>query len=249
MEPLPFRISTTGSRGERMILESTVAFVTNPEKMTFVVLSLLTSVVLLLLWKYTNKTWMLYAHLGFALAPMFYFASSINCSLGFVQSLLGYCTAIITKGILYILPLAMAGAFVAGRFLIPKWYSRQGKLLESKSFLQLCKKTEIAAKLYVLDKAKLVAFAFADKVFVSVGMFETFSRKELEAVMLHELYHVKTHSSWTKFSDSFVHSFSPFASFFSSNVKQEEKKADAFARRVQQTGKYLSSARKKVRLF
>ena len=116
MEPLPFRISTTGSRGERMILESTVAFVTNPEKMTFVVLSLLTSVVLLLLWKYTNKTWMLYAHLGFALAPMFYFASSINCSLGVIKSLLGYCTAIITKGILYILPLAMAGAFVAGRF-------------------------------------------------------------------------------------------------------------------------------------
>lgn len=232
-----------------MILESTLAFVTDPEKMTFVVLSLLTSVILLLLWKYANKTWLLYAHLLFALAPIFYFAQAINCNLGLIQSVLGFCTAILTKGVLYILPITMFGAFVGGRLLIPRLYSRQGKQLKSKSFAQLCKKTGIAAKLYVLDKARPVAFAFADKVFVSVGMFESFSKKELESVLLHELYHVKQHSSWTKFSSGFVHAFSPFASFFSSSVKEEEQKADTFARRFQKTGKYLASARKKVSSF
>ncbi|HLC32240.1 MAG TPA: M48 family metalloprotease [Candidatus Nanoarchaeia archaeon] len=229
-----------------MIFESVFAFATNPEKMTFVVLSLLTSVVLLLLWKYTSKTALLYAHLGFALAPLFYFASSINCKLGLIQSLLGFCTAIVAKGILYILPLTMIGAFLLGIFVVPRFYLHQGKELKSDSFSKLCKKTKIAAKLYVLDKATPVAFAFADKIFVSVGMFESFSSKEIEAVLLHELYHVKQNSSWTKFSSGFVHAFSPFASFFSNSVKQEERKADAFARKVQKMGKYLGSARKKV---
>ena len=228
------------------MIESIVTFVTNPEKMTFVVLSLLTSVFLLLLWKYTNKTSILYAHLAFALAPLFYFASQINCNLGLVQGLLGFCTEILTKGILYVLPIAMMGAFIVGRLVVPRFYTRQGKRIKSSAFRVLCKKTKIAAKLYVLDKAKPVAFAFADNVFVSVGMFEAFSKKELEAVLLHELYHVKQHSSWAKFSSGFVHAFSPFALFFSSTVKEEERKADAFARKLQGTGKYLSSARKKV---
>ena len=167
------------------ILESTVAFVTSPDKMLLVVVSLLLGISALLAWKKYNKPALLYAHLFFVMTPLFYFALSINCSLGLVNGLLSWCTALFAKFVIYIVPPAMALSFVAGYVLIPYVYRRLAKPLSFKAFKQLCALTGIKAELFLIDKAKPVAFTAGRKIFISVGMFELLSRKELEAVLLH----------------------------------------------------------------
>ena len=163
--------------------------------------------------------------------------------------LLSFCTAILTKFVIFILPPLMAGTFVAGYALLPYIYRKMAKPLSIRAFKNLCVLTGISAELYLIDKAKPVAFTLGKKVFVSVGMFELLSKKELEAVLLHELYHVKSRASWGKFSTGFVKLFSPIAWFSASSVEREEECADAFAVKIQNTKQFVNSAKKKVSVF
>jgi len=231
------------------IIESAITFATDPEKMLIVVTSLLLSIGAILMWKKYGKPWMIYAHLLFVISPLFYFALSVNCSMGLAQGLMEWCTTMLTKFIIYLLPPIMAASFIAGYVLIPRLYGRMAKPLSLKIFRELCTLAGIKAELFLIDKAKPVAFALGRKIFISVGMFETLSKKELEAVLLHELYHVKSRSSWGKFSASFVRLFSPIAWFSSSSVEREEQAADAFAVKMQKTCAYLRSAKNKVHPF
>jgi Zn-dependent protease with chaperone function len=231
------------------ILESAVTFATDPAKMLVVVISVLISVAAILAWKKYSKPWMLYAHLLFILSPLFYFALSINCSLSLVQGLMSWCTAILAKFVIYILPPLMAAIFIAGYVLLPKLYALISKPFKSQMFERLRRATGIKAELYLIDRAKPLAFTLGNKIFVSVGMCELLSRGELEAVLLHELYHVNSRASWNKFSAGFVRLFSPIAWFSASSVEREEKAADAFAVKTQRTGKFLISAKNKVRVF
>ncbi len=229
-----------------MILQSAVQFVADPAKMLVVVVSVLLSIAALLSWKKYNIPALLYSHLFFVLSPIFYFALSINCNLGLVQGLLSWCTALFAKFIIYLLPPLMALSFIAGYVVIPQVYKRLAKPLSLKRFRELCGITKISAELFLVDKAKPVAFTLGNKIFISVGMFELLSRKELEAVLLHELHHVKSRSSWGKFSSNFVKVFSPIAWFSRASVEKEERDADLFAVKVQNTKVYLTSAKKKV---
>ncbi len=232
-----------------VILESVATFVTDPAKMLIVVVSFLFAISTLLAWKKYSKPALLYAHLIFVLSPIFYFALSINCSLSVIRGLLSWCTALFAKFIIYILPPLMAFVFVSGIFIIPKLYKRRGKQLHFGWFSELCSKAGVSARLYLLDKAKPEAFALGESIFVSVGMFEILSREELEAVLLHELHHVKSNSSWNKFSAVFVRLFSPIAWFSSDSVEEDELAADEFACRFQKSNIHLKSAKRKVELF
>lgn len=232
-----------------MIIESAIAFATDPAKMMLVVISIIISAAALLAWKKYSKPALLYAHLLFVIAPLFYFALSINCSMSLMHDMLSWCTGLLAKFILYIMPPLMVLTFFAGYALLPYAYKKLSKPLSVSSFAQLCRQTGIRAELYLIDKAKPVAFTLRNKIFISVGMFELLSRKELEAVLLHELCHISTRASWGKFSSNFVRLFSPIAWFSSHSVEQEEKAADAFAVKVQNTEKFLVSAKKKVSVF
>ncbi len=231
------------------ILESAVAFATDPGKMLIIVVSMLLGIAAILAWKKYSKPWMLYAHLMLVLSPLFYFALSINCSFSLVKGLLSWCTALFAKFVIYIVPPLMALSFIGGYLLIPRLYKLIAKPLSLKSFKELCVLTGIKAELYLVDKAKPVAFALGKKIFISVGMFELLSKKELEAVLLHELHHVKARSSWNKFSAGFVRMFSPIAWFSVSSVEREEKAADLFSVKMQKNGAYLRSAKRKVGVF
>lgn len=231
------------------IVENVAIFAADPAKMLFTVSSILVAVVMLAVWKRYNKPWLLYGHMMFLLAPLFYFALSINCSMSIVQGLLGLCTAMITKFVIYIVPPLMALVFIGGAVLLPRLYKRCAKPLALKQFKRLGESTGIKAELFLLDKAKPVAFALGKNVFISVGMFDLLSKKEMSAVLLHELHHIKSRSSWMKFSNAFVHVFSPLAWFSPSSVEAEERAADAFASAIQGTAKHLASAKRKVDAF
>ena len=73
----------------------------------------------------------------------------------------------------------------------------------------------------------------------------------MQAVLLHELYHIKNKSSIWKFSLNQIKRFSPL-SYFSSirkSINNEERDADLFAIKVQGTKRFLQSAKKKINQF
>jgi Zn-dependent protease with chaperone function len=107
-------------------------------------------------------------------------------------------------------------------------------------------------ELYIIDIAKPIAFSFSfikKRIFISIGMFDILSKKEVNAVLLHELAHIKNKSSLLKFSMFFI-KLSPLAMFssFNKELNDEEAKADSIILNFQRTNKYLVSAKKKILL-
>ena len=102
-----------------------------------------------------------------------------------------------------------------------------------------------------MDKAKPIACSFKSfrsAIFVSVGMLDILSKKEIQAVLLHELAHIKQRSSVLKFSSFLMNVLSPLSLLarFHHDTSKEEREADKFAIRVQRTSKYINSAKKKI---
>ena len=218
--------------------------------MLFIVSSLLFSIFLLALWKKHNFLSLLYAHLFFALIPIATLAIKIKCSPAFQNSWISFCTMLFSKFVIYFLPAIIIITAVIGFFFIPKFYQKTSQRHKSKSFEKLCKKTRINADLFLIDKSKPEAFSTGKNIFLTVGLFEILNKSEREAVILHELSHVKSHSSLNKFSELFVKTFSPIAWFSSKRiVKCEEIKADNFAAEFQKTNKFLESAKIKIKNY
>lgn len=106
-------------------------------------------------------------------------------------------------------------------------------------------------KLYAIEDLTPQAYSITNirpSIFLSVGLCELLDKKEREAVLLHELHHIKKKSSFWKFSINILRVFSPLALFVtvSESMDQEEKEADSFAVRTQGTKRFLSAAKYKV---
>jgi Zn-dependent protease with chaperone function len=123
--------------------------------------------------------------------------------------------------------------------------------LRDRRLEKLARETGIAAQFWLLDTAKPIAFSFGRHVLVSVGMFELLTRKQQDAVVLHELSHVQRQSALTTFSTALARFFSPLAHFASVNerVNAEEQAADDFAIRHQGTTRHVNAAKQKVESF
>ena len=229
-------------------MNNVAQIIADPGKMLLVVASMVLAILCLLAWKRFDKPVLLYGHLVFALTPIFYAALLLNCSFGSVTSLLSFCTALFAKFVIYVLPPIMAASFVTGVVILPQLIRRTAKRYNASWFNSLCKKTNIAAELFIIDTQLPKAYAQGNGVFISVGAFEMLTSKEREAVVLHELTHVKQNAAWTKFSELFARTFSPIARFSKIGSCIEEQ-ADAFAVQLQGTSCYLKSAKKKFAKF
>ena len=221
----------------------------NSPLITITSCSILLSSLSLLFWKKYEKTVLLYAHIIFLFAPLFYAAFTINCSLKIVNSLLGFCAVIFAKFILYVLPLVMLSAILAGRIIIPRIYKASSEEMNSMRLKALSEKAGIIAMFRLIDTAVPKAFTAGKTIFLSVGFFEILSKKEQDAVILHELYHVRSRSAWNKFTMNFASWFSPFAAFSHNNLAKDERRADFFASQIQGTAIHINHARKKMLCF
>ena len=92
--------------------------------------------------------------------------------------------------------------------------------------------------------------SFTSAVFLSVGMLEILKKKEVEAVLLHELFHVKSRASVFKLTSALI-KFSPlsFMKNFHGELGKGEGEADSFVREAQGTSLHLESAKRKMREF
>ena len=109
-------------------------------------------------------------------------------------------------------------------------------------------------RIYAIEDIKPLAYSITNirpSVFITVGLCELLNRKELEAVLLHELYHLKNKASFWKFSLNMLRLFTPLATFISTrdSLNREEKRADIFAINIQGSERYINSAKRKIELF
>lgn len=80
---------------------------------------------------------------------------------------------------------------------------------------------------------------------------ELLSKKELEAVALHELGHIKNKSSSIKFWSFFAIMLHPLQSFetIHRNIDEEELKADQVVLEFQNTNCFLNTAKSKINSY
>ena len=234
-----------------MLLQTISGFFENPLHLTTLIVSWALALMSFLYWREHPKARFLYAHLFFLVMPLVDFAVAVPCNTPFVQGLLSFCSIAYTRLLFGLIPVAIMIALVLGLAVIPRAYKKyyHAKEVRSVRFERLARKAGLSGThFWVLDTARPVAFSFGNNVFVSVGMHELLSAREQDAVVLHELGHVKYESSVSKVASFVARLFSPIAHFTSlDSVRKEERLADRFAVQMQKTSCFLRSAKQKVR--
>lgn len=197
-----------------------------------------------------SKIILVYAHLTFLFFPIFILTANTACGV-FCMNCYNNMPALIA----YALPATAAATAVTGFFFLPALFTLNGKRkLKNRYVKKLLSKYGFNEDVYTIDDAKPIAFSFRgfkSAIFVSVGMQEILNKKELEAVILHEISHIKQHSSMLKVSGLVFRLFSPFylLSGFHHENKREEIEADRLAVKLQGNDEYLKSAKKKILTF
>ncbi len=240
-----------------------VAFLSDPAKLGIALLSLALAGVALYALRRKNsfsakrRAALIYAHLVALIFPAFFFVFTMACQNGILEC---HGAMIILYGIAYALPITLAIAFLIATVLFPLLYifsSKSRRIWKGPEYRMLRRASEKLGiktpRLYVVDSGTPTAFSFRGlfpSVFVSVRMFELLSKKELDAVLLHEAAHIREGSSLFKFS-TLLSRLSPVAALksFDRELNEEEAKTDAAVVGAQGTGRYLRSAKWKLNLF
>lgn len=229
----------------------------SPTKFAIFISSLILSIIFLYYSskakKLRTKISFIYLHVLFFIVPLVIIAFASSCRIPLFN-----CT---TQQFIGFVLGAGAFIFLSGFFFIPNLYIalNKNKQIKDKTLNSFIKKYSKSLntrppKLFFINSARPYAYSFKSlkgAIFISVGMFEIFSKKEIQAVLLHELYHIKQRSSLYKFSSIFLKTFSFSAAFLNLNkgLQDEENKADAFAIKTQKTKKYIKKAKDKISLY
>ncbi len=197
----------------------------------------------------TQKISLAYAQIAAFAFPLVLFVFTMAC-----QSFGMLCDTGLARKIIYAVPATFALSLLSGFVLIPALYRLSERTIEIKGgMLAKIAKTNskrlglATPRLFHVDTQKPAAFSFsslAPSMFLSIGLSDLLSKKELEAVVIHELAHIKLNSSALKASSIFLNLL-PFSILksFGADMNLEEKKADNTVARIQKTRKHLNSAK------
>jgi len=202
-----------------------------------------------------TKIYLIYAHIFAIIFPFVYYAFNSTCA---ASSSFFFCKN--AQQFIYIIILTLLSSITIGYLLTPKLLHLSKSKEVRHPFLSrfienISKKYDIKkSSLHLVDSAKPFAFSISTikaHIFISIGLAELLTRKEMESVLLHELGHIKNRTSFLKFSSLLHKAISPFSHFATLNKElgMEEKKADDFAVSAQGTGRFLKSAKRKVEVF
>lgn len=155
------------------------------------------------------------------------------------------------------IPSAMSFSAIAGFAVIPGYFflSSRTVRIRDRSMLHLVSRHSRRLKirpprLVAVNSSRPFAFSFRtfrSAIVLSVGLTDILNKRELEAVLLHELAHIRNRASIFKLS-AFLMRFSPMGIFksFSIELDREEAEADRFVCGIQNTDRNLLSAREKI---
>lgn len=240
-----------------------VTFLSDPAKLGIALLSLALAGIAFYALKRKNsfsakrRAAFIYAHLVALIFPAFFFVFTMACQNGILEC---HGSMVILYGIAYALPITLIIAFLIATVLFPLLYifsSKSRRIREGTEYGMLRRASEkLGIKtpgLYVVDSSVPTAFSFKGlfpSVFVSVRMFELLSKKELEAVLLHEAAHIREGSSIFKVS-TLLSRLLPTAALksFDRELDEEEARTDALVARAQGTRRHLLSAKRKLDSF
>ncbi len=182
-----------------------------------------------------------YLYLAALFFPIALFAISSSCSM-----LLSHCDV---KLLLYSIPAAAGLAIISGFVFIPGLLMSRGQKVTDPSMASLVSRhSRVPVNLYNIETDKPSAFSFSSfrsAIFTSVGLLDVLTKKEREAVLLHEIAHINSRSSSLKVSSMLLRIFSPITAF-GPELDAEEKMADGFVVKTQGTRRHLLSAKRKI---
>ncbi|MBI2664657.1 M48 family metalloprotease [Candidatus Woesearchaeota archaeon] len=193
------------------------------------------------------------AHVIFLIFPFVFSAFTWKCLMPVMS-----CSP---KMFMLFTPLAGLAAAALGFAALPFLYnwSSRSKVVDAGFMKQLVaeKSKELKIKepkVYSLNEAMPVAYSITNlkpAIFVSAGLSEALSKKEVEAVLLHELSHHRSRAYFWKFSANLLRMFTPLSMFISASesLEKEEREADKYAVAAQKTGRHLKSAKRKIEKF
>lgn len=244
-----------------MILGCFAGFVIDADKLLLMVGSFSFAIItLLILHKFKlstkSKVGLIYGHLIFLFFPFVVLTTNVACSVGCMP-----CANNITSLVALALPTTLLLSTIAGFFVIPGFYMLFNKKAEIRNVNLLKFVKELSArmrihtpKVYIVDNANPIAFSFRSfkpMIFLSAGLTDLLNRKEIEAVVLHELGHIKRRASVLTMSASLLRFFSPLSLLtgFHHDSNREEACADKFAIRIQKTDRHIRSAKRKIDEF
>ncbi len=244
-----------------MILGCFAGFVVDFDKLILIGSSVLLAVVLLVILKNFRlstkfKLGLIYGHLIFLFFPFAVLTTELACGAACMP-----CANNMGSLVVLALPSTVFLSTLAGFFIIPGFYMFFGRKTEAKNthIINFVKKYSTAMKInmpkiYIMDNANPVAFSFRSfrsMIFMSAGLLDVLSKKELEAVILHELGHIKRKASVLTMSFSLLRLFSPLSLIarFHHDSSEEEMQADNFVVEAQKTDRHLKSAKRKMDEF
>lgn len=149
--------------------------------------------------------------------------------------------------LMYSIPAAILGSLLFGYILMPNIYLAWNRAAPS----DLGRLLPGPVPVYIADKGEPFAFShggISRWIVVSQGMIDILSRKELEAVLLHEYGHLSGNSSFYRISGYLYSKVPLLHAFFDGRAleDEEERKADAFAASRMGTSRYVNSAKRKL---
>lgn len=235
-----------------------LAFFYEPSKVWLAGISLLASVVFFLLIRsgFTSrksKIFFVYGHVFTLLFPFVYYAFNSTCAM---SSAFFLCRDV--QQIMMIIMITMLSSVVIGYLLVPKMLELGSRSREVDDHWLLDFIGRASEKfslrrpaLHIVDAAKPMAYSIytlRPHIYISIGLTELLSKKEIEAVVLHEFGHVKNRTSFLKFSALLHRAISPFSYFtsFRLEFRAEEAMADEFAVKEQGTSRHIDSAKRKI---
>ncbi len=184
------------------------------------------------------------AHLFFLLFPLFWYFFFMTCETIFMQ-----CAG---HRLLYVTGLALLSVSMIAIYSIPRVFVHsiiQKASIANDSLKDFISQHAHDITLYYINSAKPAAFSASWKksIFLSVGLCDLLSKKEREAVLLHELFHIRHRHSSLKITLNAMRWFSPIVAFSSSTVlDEEERNADSAVFAMQKTMRHLVKAKLKI---
>jgi len=201
----------------------------------------------------SRKVTYLYLHILFIFLPFISSALLWKCLMPVIA-----CSP---KMIIYLASIGSGGTLLLSFVILPyiyNWASNSKEIKEGEIKDFVSEKSQAMnirePKVYAVEDIRPCAYSITNiqpSIFVTVGLCELLDKKEMEAVMLHELYHVKQKTSFWKFSINMLKIFSPLSSFITTDdaIDKEELDADHFAISMQGTKRFLKAAKGKVNKF
>lgn len=236
------------------VVSAAVRFFQDGTNVTLIVVSL--AAALCLLWLSRDVTYpartrsaLMHAHLAFLLFPLVFFATTLNCQQA------GLCEVGLTQTLLYVIPLTLALGLAFGLIIVPllhRWRTRpeagrwQQFVDRHADDLRLRRKPEVR----IVDSGRPEAYStggLKPAIFLTIGMMETLSERQMQAVLLHEIAHVREGSHALKPIMWLLKAIYPEPLVApAAMTAEEERKADAYAAKVQKTDIHLNRAKRKL---